>query len=127
MSSQGDHLSLKPLNHENYVGTGFEIFFEPKQEHAEMVLLADMSDILPSLNLTFQYKEFGNIHLFRTDAGPVTEDEREAVSDWLAGRNELVFFDVAPLSCVPLPCLAPIMDRNAPPKRVLLCLTPSIH
>jgi hypothetical protein len=127
MSSQCDHPSSKQLNHEDYVGTGFEIFFEPKQEHAEMALLADLSGLLHSLNLMFQYKEFGNIHLFRTDAVPVTEHEREAVEDWLADRHDLVFFDVAHLSHAPNPCLARAMDKKATPKRVLLCIKPSIH
>lgn len=125
MSSQGDPPSCKQLPHGNYVGTGFEIFFEPKQEHTEMALLADLSGLLQPLNLMFQYKEFGNIHLFRTDAGAMSEDEREAVKDWLADRHDLVFLDVAPLSNAPHPWLARTMNRV--PKRVLLCITPSIH
>ena len=107
--------------------TGFEIFFEPKHEHAEMTFLADLSGLLHSLGLIFQYKEFGNIHLFRPDAGPVTDDEREAVEDWLAGRHDLAYFDVAHLSHAPLPGLAKIMDKYARPRRVLMCITPAIH
>lgn len=127
MSSQ-DQPSLKRLNPENFVGTGFEIFFEPKHEHAEMAFLADLSGLLHSLGLIFQYKEFGNIHLFRPDAGPVTDDEREAVEDWLAGRHDLAYFDVAQLSKAPPSCLAKIMGGNyALPRRVLLCITPAIH
>mgnify|MGYP001325821506 CR=1 FL=1 len=127
MSLQDNHPSLKQMNHESLVGMGFEIFFEPKQEHAEMAFLVDLSGLLQSLSLIFQYKEYGNVHLFRTDAGPVTDDVRETVEDWLADRHDLVFFDVACLSHAPLPCLTKTMDGHAAQKHVLLYITPSIH
>lgn len=127
MSSQGNPPSFKQPPQENLVGTGFDIFFELKQQHAEMALLADLSGLLHSLNLMFQYNEFGSIHLFRADAGPVKEDEREAVENWLAERHDLVSFEVAHLSHAPLPCLVRTVDRNSMRKRVLLCITPSIH
>jgi len=77
-----------------------------------MALLTDLSGLLHSLHLMFQYKEFGCIHLFRTDAEPVTEHERGAVEDWLTERHDLVYFDVAHLSLAPHPCLARDMDKK---------------
>ena len=127
MSSQPDHQSTNQQNYETCVGTGFEIFFEPKQGYAEMALLADLSGLLHALNLMFQYKEFGNLHLFRTDAEPMTEHEREAVEDWLADRHDLDFFDVAQLSHAPHPFLNQAKDNLAPPQRVLLCIKPTMH
>jgi hypothetical protein len=73
----------------------------------------------------FQYREYGNLYIFRDDGEKVSEVEREAVEDWLAARPDLQYFDVAPLINVPHPLR--IGTHDGLPRRVLLKITPSIH
>lgn len=108
-------------------GTGFEVFYEPRQEECEMDLLCDFSGTFYDSGIAFQYKEVGNIYVFKTDAEVIlTEDEREVIDAWFADRADLLFHEVGPLSRASLPLKVTVYGDDMQ-RRVLLLITPSIH